>query len=83
MKNPCRNFTGRVLFVLEFNYCRLIPASRILRYGCVSGIKPEPLSLGSLRAFFQESGGLWVLSAHESTAPQAKRKAGDDNRDGV
>ena len=30
MKNPCRSFTGRVLFVLEFNYCRLIPASRIL-----------------------------------------------------
>ena len=30
MKNPCRSFTGRVLFVLEFNYYRLIPASRIL-----------------------------------------------------
>lgn len=30
MQNPCRSFTGRVLFVLEFNYCRLIPASRIL-----------------------------------------------------
>ena len=28
MKNPCRSFTGRVLFVLEFNYYRLIPASR-------------------------------------------------------
>ena len=30
MQNPCRSFTGRVLFVLEFNYYRLIPASRIL-----------------------------------------------------
>ena len=32
---------------------------------------------------FKKAGGLWVLSAHESTAPQAKRKAGDDNRDGA
>ena len=28
MQNPCRSFTVRVLFVLEFNYYRLIPASR-------------------------------------------------------
>ena len=26
MQNPCRSFTGRVLFVLEFNYYRLISA---------------------------------------------------------
>ena len=30
MQNPCRSFTGRVLFVLEFNYYRLNPARWIL-----------------------------------------------------